>query len=103
MRQETLPSNHPHLATSYSNIDQVYSKIGEYSKALSFYENAPGMQQETLPPNHPYLAATYDNMGQIYENTSEYSKALSFYQQAWILDKIHCLTVTLTFSYTKTT
>ena len=33
--KKTLPPNHPHLATSYNNIGNVYDKMGEYSKALS--------------------------------------------------------------------
>ena len=80
--QETLPPNHPNLATSYNNIGQVYSNMGEYSKALSFHEKALGIRQETLPPNHPYLATSYNNIGQVYSKMGEYSKALSFYEKA---------------------
>jgi tetratricopeptide (TPR) repeat protein len=80
--KQTLPPNHPDLATSYSNIGQVYSNMGDYPKALSFYEKALGMRKETLPPNHPSLATSYSNIGQVYSNMGDYPKALSFYEKA---------------------
>ena len=33
--ENTLPPNHPDLATSYTCHGSVYCKMGEYSKALS--------------------------------------------------------------------
>ena len=56
IRQQSLPSNHPDLASSYNNIGIVYDSMGEYSKALSSYEKALEIRQQSLPPNHPDLA-----------------------------------------------
>ncbi|CAF1456131.1 unnamed protein product [Adineta steineri] len=80
--QETLPSNHPDLATSYSNIGLAYSEMGEYSKALSYYEKAFEILKNTLPSNHPYLATSYNNIGNVHKNMGKHSKALSFYEKA---------------------
>ena len=41
----------------------VYYKMGEYLKALSYYENALGIRQQSLPSNHPDLAKSYNNIG----------------------------------------
>ncbi|CAF1668410.1 unnamed protein product, partial [Adineta ricciae] len=82
INEKTLPSNHPHLAASYSNIGGVYKNMGEYSKALSFYEKALEINEKTLPSNHPNLATSYNNIGTVYKNMGEYSKALSFYEKA---------------------
>ena len=46
IRQQSLPSNHPDLATSYKNIAKVYYQMGEYSKAVAFYEKALVIQQQ---------------------------------------------------------
>jgi len=46
--QKTLPANHPHLATSCNNIGRVYDNMGEYSKALSYYEKDLEISQKTL-------------------------------------------------------
>ncbi|CAF3872443.1 unnamed protein product [Adineta steineri] len=96
--EKTLPENHPSLATSYNNIIHIhyifdlftfplhigsgYNSMGEYSKALSFYEKTRGIFEKTLPADHPSLAASYNNIGLVYINTGEYSKALPFYEKA---------------------
>ncbi|CAF0790413.1 unnamed protein product [Adineta steineri] len=82
IKQKTLSSNHPNMATSYNNIGTVYYKMGKYSKTLSFYEKALEIQQKTLSSNHPDLAASYNNIGLVYHDMGEYSKALSFYEKA---------------------
>ncbi|CAF0953208.1 unnamed protein product [Adineta steineri] len=82
IKQKTLSSTNPDLATSYSNIGMVYSKMGEHSKALSFYEKALEINQKTLPSNHPSFATSYNNFGGVYDNMGEYAKALSFYKKA---------------------
>jgi tetratricopeptide (TPR) repeat protein len=57
--ENTLPPNHPLLATSYNNnIDNVYNQMEEYSKARSFYEKNLEISQKNLSPNHPLLATT---------------------------------------------
>ncbi|CAF1469701.1 unnamed protein product [Adineta steineri] len=83
IKQKSLPSNHPDLATPFNNIGSVYDNMGEYSKALSFYEKALGIYQETLPSNHPDLATSYSNIGLTYSEMGEYSKALSYYEKAF--------------------
>ncbi|CAF0964018.1 unnamed protein product [Adineta steineri] len=81
IKQKTLPSNHPSLATSYNNVGLVYKKMGEYSKALSYYEKALEIDQITLPSNHPSLAISYNNIGAVYDSMEEYSKALLYYEK----------------------
>ena len=41
--------------------------MGEYSKALSYYEKSLEIQQQSLPPNHPDLAASYMGIGIVYD------------------------------------
>ncbi len=56
--------------------------MGEYSKALSYYEKDLEIKQKTLPENHPDLALSYNNTGNVYYDMGEYSKALSYYERA---------------------
>ena len=56
--------------------------MGEYSKALSYYEQALETLQKTLPANHPSLATSYNNIGVVYKNMGEHSKALSYFERA---------------------
>ena len=55
--------------------------MGEYSKALSYFEQALEIFQKTIPPNYPKLTAAYSNIGMVYNNMGEYSKALSYLEQ----------------------
>jgi tetratricopeptide (TPR) repeat protein len=56
--------------------------MGEYSKALSYYEKSLEISQSSLPPNHPDLAASFNNIGVVYKYMNDYSKARSFYERA---------------------
>ncbi|CAF1279046.1 unnamed protein product [Adineta ricciae] len=82
IREKSLPSNHPKLATSYSSIGLVYRSMGEYSSALSFLEKALEIYQKTLPSNHPDLATLYHSIGSVYRSVGEYSKALTYFERA---------------------
>jgi tetratricopeptide (TPR) repeat protein len=56
--------------------------MGEYSKALSYYEKALEIRQKTLPPAHPDLASSCNNIGTVYGTMGEYSKARPFFERA---------------------
>ncbi|CAF5132424.1 unnamed protein product, partial [Rotaria magnacalcarata] len=56
--------------------------MGEYSKALEFYEKHLEITKIFLPPNHPDLATSYNNIGGVYDSMGEYSKALEFYEKS---------------------
>ncbi len=81
--RKCLPSNHPSLATSYTCHGSVYVKMGDYSKALSYYEKALEIKEKILPPNHPSLAISYTCHGSVYVEMGDYSKALSYYEKAF--------------------
>jgi tetratricopeptide (TPR) repeat protein len=82
IKQQSLPTNHPSLASSYNNIGNVYDSIGDYPKALSSHEKALAIKQQSLLPNHPDLAASYNNIGSVYRSMNDYLKALSSYEKA---------------------
>ncbi|CAF2099722.1 unnamed protein product [Rotaria magnacalcarata] len=56
--------------------------MGDYSKALKYYEKANKILEISLPPTHPDLAQSYNNIGLVYKNMGEYSKALSYLEKA---------------------
>ncbi|CAF1429151.1 unnamed protein product [Rotaria sordida] len=59
----------------------VYDDIGEYSKAITFYERAIDIYKKMGPPSQLNLARSYNNIGLVYDNMGEYSKALSYYEK----------------------
>ena len=64
------------------HIASVYYDMGEYTKSLSFHEQALEMRKKSLPANHPLLATSYGNIASVYSEMGEYTKSLSFHNQA---------------------
>ncbi len=60
----------------------VYHSMGDYPKALSYYEKDLAISQQSLPPNHPDLAKSYMGIGLVYYDTGDYLKAHSCYERA---------------------
>ena len=54
----------------------VYSHMGEYTKSLSFHEQALEIEQKSLPANHPSLATSYGNIASLYSDMGEYTKSI---------------------------
>ncbi|CAF1373514.1 unnamed protein product [Rotaria sp. Silwood1] len=59
----------------------IYNNLGEYSKALFYYEKSLDIDKKILSPNDLSLASSYNNIGMVYKNMGEYSKALSYYEK----------------------
>jgi Tetratricopeptide repeat/NAD:arginine ADP-ribosyltransferase len=83
-----LATSDTQRATYYFNIVLVYKNMGEYPKALSYYEKALAIDETALPVNHPSLATSYNNIGLVYDNMREYPKALSFLERALKIRKL---------------
>jgi tetratricopeptide (TPR) repeat protein len=80
--QNTLSSDHSQLVISYKNIASMHESMGEYSKALPFYQQALEIEQKTLPSNHPDLATSHSNIGLVFQEMGEYWRAFSFFEKA---------------------
>ena len=71
-----------------NQLGLVYQDMGEYSKALSYYEQSLEIEKVALPPNHLGLASSYHNIGSVYKSMGEYSKALSSYERSLEIRKV---------------
>ena len=54
-----------------NQLGLAYANMGEYSRALSYYEQSLEIRKLALPPNHPNLANSYNNIGMVYNNIDE--------------------------------
>ncbi len=52
IQEQSLPANHPHLASTHKNIGLLNEEMGNYSKACSSLERAVRIG---LQSNHPNL------------------------------------------------
>ncbi|AEF80439.1 tetratricopeptide repeat protein [Leadbettera azotonutricia] len=67
--------------TCYHNIGVGYAFMGEYQKALEYYQKALGIRESFLGKDHPETAASYLNIGAVYADIGEYQKALEYCQK----------------------
>ncbi len=56
--------------------------MGEYSKALSYFEKALEIRRKTLPENHPDFAQSYNNIAWVYGSMNDYRKALEYFERS---------------------
>jgi len=68
------------LGINLTNIGLVYNNLGQYQKALDYYQQALFIHRE-IGDRHGE-GANLGNIGLIYDNFGQYQKALDYYQQA---------------------
>ncbi|CAF3950376.1 unnamed protein product [Rotaria sp. Silwood2] len=81
-QQKLLPSDHPSLSVTYSNISSVYSAMGDHKLARSNLEKALEIQNKSLPPLHFNTHIVLNNLALESQLVGEYKSALNYYRQA---------------------
>jgi tetratricopeptide (TPR) repeat protein len=54
--------------------------LGDFSKAIKYYEEGLQIEMTVLPPHHVHITITLTNMGHIYRQLGEYKNALAAYR-----------------------
>ena len=70
------------VALLYSRYAYACNNMGDYGKALEYYQKDLAISEEVLGLGHPDTAATYNNIGLIYWAMGDYVTALEYYQKA---------------------
>jgi tetratricopeptide (TPR) repeat protein len=65
IRLNTLPENHPAIASTYNNLGVVYARKRNFSKALECYQKSLDISHKILPPTHPEVQRTENNIEQL--------------------------------------
>ena len=86
----TLGKDHSEVATSRSNIGNVYLKQSVFTDALREFEEALRIKMATLGKNHSEVAATRSNIGNVYLKQSKFADALREYEEVlpYLLDRM---------------
>jgi tetratricopeptide (TPR) repeat protein len=77
----------PNWLESYTCISGAYKKLGQYTKALLFVQQAHEIHENRLPPNHPNLATSFNNIGAVYNDLGEYLKVLLLHEKALAIEQ----------------
>jgi tetratricopeptide (TPR) repeat protein len=81
IREQTVPSKHPDLATTYSSVGDIHRIMGQHDTALSLHRQALDIQ-ENVTCNGLDTATTYVNMGETLRELLDYPYALVCYKKA---------------------
>ncbi|MGB7441224.1 MAG: CHAT domain-containing protein [Coleofasciculaceae cyanobacterium] len=68
---------------TFNQIGLVYGSLGEYAKALEFFQKALAIPEQVVGNT----GAIHYNIGIVYSHLGDYSKAVQFYQQSLSLAK----------------
>jgi tetratricopeptide (TPR) repeat protein len=74
--------NHNYRASTFSELGNSYTKMGEFDKAIDYYQGALQIYEKQLDPNHVAVAVSYNNIGLVYRNKGELDRAMDCYQRA---------------------
>ena len=70
------------VATCYNNIALVHHTLGEYEKALEFYEKSLLRRQNHFGEGHVEVAESYNNIGNVHCAKRSLDEALTYYDKA---------------------
>ena len=70
------------IASLYDLGGRGFYSLGNYEKALEWYEKALAIREKVLGEEHPDTASTYNNMATTFEKQHKYEKALDLYEKA---------------------
>ncbi|WP_405209278.1 CHAT domain-containing protein [Aquimarina sp. LLG6339-5] len=66
----------------YDNIGVVFTKNGENTKAIEYYDKSIKIGTKLFGENYIENGKSYQNIGALYSNKQEYEKSLSYYQKS---------------------
>ncbi len=80
--RKVFGEDHPYVAIHYNNIGMAYEYLGDYDKAIGYYEKALAINRKTFGENHSNTANSYNNLGNVYLNKGETINAMEYYLKA---------------------
>ncbi len=69
-----------------SDLADLTHSLGEYEKAIQYYEQALANDLKSLGEDHPNVAINRNNLGAAWDSLGQYKKAIDYYEQALASD-----------------
>ncbi len=82
IREQTLGSADPQVATSLHALATLYHQQGKYKQAAPLYQRALSIREQTLGSADPQVAASLNNLAVLYFHQGKYEQAEPLYQRA---------------------
>jgi len=62
----------------------VANTLGEYDKAIEYFEKVLASNLKNFGPEHPKVAFIWNNLGEAWREKGQYDKAIAFYEKALV-------------------
>ncbi len=82
IREKTLGSDHPDVATSLNNLAALLYAQGKYAEAEPLYRRALAIREKALGPDHPSVATGLNNLAELLRVQGNYAEAEPLYRRA---------------------
>ncbi|QRK06183.1 tetratricopeptide repeat protein [Archangium violaceum] len=82
LREAVLGGEHPEVATSLSQLGDLYLHPRDTTRARPLLERALAIQERTLGGNHPDVARTLNSLGVLLGIQGAYGQATQFHERA---------------------
>jgi|LGOV01.1.fsa_nt_gb tetratricopeptide (TPR) repeat protein len=82
----TKGPQHAHVAQDYDNIGVAYRGMGQYDRAIEYYEKAVAILEE-ITPEHILLPSPYNHIGIAYRYKNDYDRAVEYHEKALRIQK----------------
>lgn len=66
----------------YNSLGQQYSFIGNYNKAIEYYEKSLTIRLKLRGDQHPITGVSYNNLGSVWGKKSEFDKAIEYHEKS---------------------
>ena len=70
------------MAIRHNNLGVAWKSLGQYQKAIDYYELALASDLKTYGENHPDVARDHNNLGSAWVSLGQYQKAIDYYELA---------------------
>ena len=66
--EKTFGAEHPEVATSLSNLGELYRLQGRYTEAEPMAKRALDLREKALGPDHPQVGISLNNLALLYQS-----------------------------------
>ncbi|QRK08233.1 tetratricopeptide repeat protein [Archangium violaceum] len=82
LRRRFLPSHHPDIGTSLTDMAGILGQLGRYEEAVALSRSALANLEAALGPHHPDVAYALQSLGSAEAELGRSEEALAFHQRA---------------------
>lgn len=82
MRKKLNGFEHPHVASSMSNIGCIYSVLGDLETANDLFQRSYALRERIYGKEHPFVADSLNNLGILHSKMDLTKEAIQYQERA---------------------